>query len=141
MELKLENVRIARDHDLGIGTGPNNWADVVLFDLNGNSALEYLDEDGTLCAEHESALNFGRPAEEFSEIRGRLSAWLTGPSHKVRWVSADRQGEYTGWEVPHGGDVEAVKAECLRDLLDGCGTDDDRNGILAGTVEVTPVAA
>ncbi|WP_296740419.1 hypothetical protein [Mesorhizobium sp.] len=140
MELKLENVRIVRGYDLG-GDGPHNWADVVLLDINGDSSLEYLDSDGTLCADHDSSLRNYLAHDEADEIRERLAKWLAGPSHKVSWVSANRQGELAGWEVPHGGDIEAVKAECLREVLDQCGTDEDRRGILAGTVEVTPVAA
>lgn len=133
MEIKLENVRIVRGYDLG---GIDTHADVIAFDLNGCASLEYLDDDGTLCAAYDSNLSGGA-----DEIRERLAAWLAGPSHRVRWVSSDGQGEYVGWEVPHGGDVEAVKTECLREVLDQCGTDEDRDAILAGTVEATPVAA
>lgn len=140
MEAQIENVRIERSYDLG-GDGPHKCSDVVLFDLNGEESLEYLDDDGTLCAEHESNLRNYLGHAEGDEIRERLAAWLAGPSHKVRWVSANKQGEYTGWEVPHGGDIDAVKAECLAELLGQCGGDEDRNGILAGTIEVTPVAA
>lgn len=139
MEIKLENVRIERGYDLG-GNGPHNWPDVILFDHNGSETLEYLDGD-ELDTAHDSNLRNYLDRDEADEIRERLAAWLTGPSHKVRWVSSDGQGEYTGWEVPHGGDIEAVKAECLAELLEQCGTDEDRSGIFAGTIEATPVAA
>ena len=141
MEIKLENVRIERGYDLG-GLGPHNWFDVVLFALNGVNWLEYLDGD-ELCDEGDSNLCHHLSAEDgdAAEIRERLAAWLAGPSHEVRWVSADEQGEYTSWEVPHGGDIEAVKAACFAELLEQCGTDEDRSGILAGTIEVTRVAA
>jgi len=133
----IKNLRIVRGYDFGA----DNFADVVAFDLNGSSSLEYLDDDDTLCAEHESNLRNYLPHDEADEVRERLAAWLAGPSHRVSWVSADRQGELTGWEVPHGGDVEAVKAECLREVLARCGTDEDRAGILAGTIEVTSAEA
>lgn len=57
----------------------------------------------------------------------------------LRWVSRDGQGEYTGWEVPAGSPAEVVIQECVTELLSQCGTDEDREGILAGTIEIKAV--
>lgn len=56
---------------------------------------------------------------------------------ELRWVSADGQGEYTGWVIPAGQSAEAVAAECEAEILGQCGTDEYREGILAGTIEVS----
>lgn len=73
METKLENVRIVRDYDLG---GVDTFADVIAFDLNGSASLEYLDDDDTLCAAHDSNLHGYLPTDAANEAREQLSAWL-----------------------------------------------------------------
>lgn len=138
MEVRLENLSIVRGYKLSPGDCP----DVILFDLNGSPSLEYLDGN-ELCDELDSDLCYlTADVGDADDIRERLAAWLAGPSHRVRWVSEDRQGELTGWEVPHGGVVEAVKAECLREVLATArGNSEEETKILAGTVEATPVEA
>lgn len=118
--------------------------DTLAFEIAGHGpSLEYLDEDGTLCAAHESNVHNYLPTEVANHVREQLRAWLADGANlerAVRWVSADEQGEYTGWTVPAGGDIEAVRAECLAELLGQCGTDEDREAILAGRIEVKRAA-
>lgn len=57
----------------------------------------------------------------------------------LRWVSADGQGEYTGWIIPAGSAADPVIQECLSELLGQCATEDDRKGILAGTIEIKAI--
>lgn len=56
---------------------------------------------------------------------------------ELRWVPADGQGEYTGRVIRAGQSAEAVAAECEAEMLGQCGTEEDREGILAGTIEVS----
>lgn len=64
---------------------------------------------------------------------------LAGPEadRTLRWVSADGQGEYTGWEIPAGeDDIDAV-SECLAEILSQCGEEADIRGILSGHLEIS----
>ncbi|RWQ14815.1 hypothetical protein [Mesorhizobium sp.] len=137
---KLTNIRIEFGYDLG---GVDTHADVVLFDIDGSPWLEYLDDDGTLCGSNDSNVLINLPKDVAADVFKQLEAWLADDANferSMRWVSADEQGELDGGTIPAGADAEAEKATFLTKLLGQCGPVEDRDGILAGRVEITRAA-
>lgn len=59
--------------------------------------------------------------------------------HSIHWISADRQGDIDMSGEYAATDRHAAIEEACRELLDQCGDDDQRAGILAGSVDGEPV--
>jgi len=49
---------------------------VLTFDLDGSETLEFLDDDGTLCAAHDSNLHNYMDVDTANEVREQLKSWL-----------------------------------------------------------------
>lgn len=80
---------------------------VLTFDLNGSETLEFLDEDGTLCAAHDSNLHNYLDADTANEVRVQLNTWLA--QNATVSVAINGVEDFIQLTVPADADEDAIR--------------------------------
>lgn len=80
---------------------------VLAFDLNGSETLEFLDEDGTLCAAHDSNLHNYLDVDTATEAREQLNAWLA--ENATVSVAVNGVDDFFVINVPADADEDAIR--------------------------------
>jgi hypothetical protein len=82
-------------------------AQVLTFDLDGSETLEFLDEDGTLCAAHDSNLHNYLDVDTANEVREQLNAWLA--DNATVCVAVNGVDDFVVINVPADADENAIR--------------------------------
>lgn len=80
---------------------------VLTFDLNGSETIEFLDEDGTLCAAHDSNLHRYLDVDTANEVREQLNAWLA--ENATVSVAINGVEDFIQLTVPADADEDAIR--------------------------------
>jgi hypothetical protein len=80
---------------------------VLTFDLDGSETLEFLDDDGTLCAAHDSNLHNYLDVDTANEVREQLNAWLA--ENATVSVAINGVDNFFVINVPADADEDAIR--------------------------------